>query len=80
MRTARTEGGGSWELSSLCSRIKAVVGNIPLSKIIHNLSFRYTQYINHQQQKMGLVQIQVRNSSGVSWINVFPVWVFFERR
>jgi REP element-mobilizing transposase RayT len=29
------------------------VQNIPLSKIIHNLAFRYTQYINQQQQKIG---------------------------
>jgi REP element-mobilizing transposase RayT len=29
------------------------VGNTPLSKIIHNLSFRYSQFINRRHQKIG---------------------------
>jgi len=29
------------------------VGNIPLSKLIHNLSFRYSQFINRRHKKIG---------------------------
>lgn len=47
-----------WRVHAYClmanhCHLVVQVGSVPLSKIMHNISFRYTQYINKKHQRIG---------------------------